>query len=327
MTEFGVVIPSWGDLGDAAAIRELISAAEDLGYDTAWFGDHVVIPDYAAHLSPPRWFEPLTCCIYGAGATSRLRFGTDVLVLPYRNPVVLAKMLSTADQLCGGRLTLGAGVGYISGEFAALGTPPYEERGAVTDEYLDVLRFLWESEGSVSFDGRYVSFRDVQFAPPPVQQPLPIWVGGNGPAAFRRAARAGDGWHPLFPTPEAYAAGRERIEGWRVTHAHASGFTYSYSCPHTRVLLDASESSHSTTYADWGEIPDEYGYAPPVPEAAGGRPMFVGTPEQLVDDIRALVGAGVDHFALRFWAGETNRPDAVIDQMAAFAERVAPAFA
>ena len=92
-------------------------------------------------------------------------------------------------------------------------------------------------------------------------------------------------------------------------------------------MLDRSPSLHSTTYADWGEIPDEYGYAPPVPETDGGRPMFVGTPDQLVDDVRALVDAGVEHFALRFWAGGSGEgPAEVIDQMRAFAERVAPAF-
>ncbi len=329
MAQFGVVIPSWGEFGDAGAIREVVLAAEDLGYDTAWFGDHVIVPDYAAHISAPNWYEPLTTCIFGAGLTTRLRFGTDVLVAPYRNPVLVAKMLSTADQLSGGRLTLGVGVGYVSGEFAALDAPPYAERGAVTDEYLQVLRTLWECDGSLSFDGRYVQLHDVQFAPAPAQLPFPVWVGGNGAAAYRRAAAYGNGWHPLFPTVDAYRTGREEILRRRREAGGplaAAAFTFSYSCPQTRVVLDGDAAPlHSATYADLGEIPDEYHYAPAVPEASDGRPLFIGTPEQLVADVDAFVAAGVDHFALRFWAGTPGvTPAEVIDQMRAFAERVVP---
>ena len=330
MTEFGVVVPSWGEYGDPDRIREVIVAAEELGYHTAWFGDHVIIPDYAAHISAPRWFEPLTCCIFGAGLTTTLRFGTDVLVLPYRNPVVLAKMLSTADQLCGGRLTLGAGVGYVSGEFAALSAPPYDERGAVTDEYLRVLRTLWESEGSLSFDGRYVQLDAVQFAPAPRQQPFPVWVGGNGPAAYRRAAELGTGWHPLFPTVEAYRVGRGRDPPppGRLGCRRPGGRL------HVLLQLPPDEGrprtraapAHSTTYADLGEVPDEYHYAPPVPEASDGRPRFIGTPDEVAADLRAYVAAGVDHFALRFWAGTPGvEPAQLIEQMRLFAELVVPA--
>ena len=328
MTEFGVVVPSWGEYGDPARIREVIVAAEDLGYHTAWFGDHIVIPDYAAHISAPNWFDPLTCCIFGAGITTTLRFGTDVLVAPYRNPVVLAKMLSTADQLCDGRLTLGVGVGYVSGEFTALGAPPYEERGAITDEYLSVLDALWGSDGPISFDGRYIHLHDVHFAPRPRQRPFPVFVGGNGAAAYRRAARYGTGWHPLFPTPDAYRAGRDAILRRRAEAGRTDGFTFSYSCPHTQVVVEARHDvAHQATYSDFGEVPDEYNYAPAPPAAGDGRPMFVGTPEQLVADVSGFVAAGVEHFALRFWAGSPGvEPAAVVEQMRRFAEDVAPAF-
>src|SRR5438045_624206 len=99
VTEFGVVIPANGEWGDKGAILDGIHAAEDLGLHTCWFGDHVVIPGYAAHLSEPRWFDSVSCMLVGAGATSRIRFGTDVLVLPYRNPVVLSRVLASGDQL------------------------------------------------------------------------------------------------------------------------------------------------------------------------------------------------------------------------------------
>src|SRR5205085_8571473 len=102
-----------------------VQALEELGYHTVWFGDHVVIPDYAKHLSLPRWLEPLSCVFVGAGSTRRIRFAVDVLVLPYRDPVWLSQLLASADRLSGGRLTLGVGVGYVKGEFAALTTTPY----------------------------------------------------------------------------------------------------------------------------------------------------------------------------------------------------------
>ena len=324
--QFGAVVSAWGEHGDPSHVHALVSAAEDLGYDTAWFGDHVVIPGYARHVSHPNWYEPLACCLVEAGRTTRLRFATDVLVAPYRNPVALAKTLSTADRLCGGRLTLGVGVGYIRGEFEALGAPPYEQRGEVTDEYLAVLRLLWESDGPVSFRGAHVELHDVWFAPTPAQRPLPILVGGNGPRAFRRAARLGDGWHPLFPAPEAYAAGRAAIARRRAEEGRDGPFTYSYSCPPCHVVTD--RVAPPLVAVPEGEVPAEYGYAPPFPVDTDGRPLFVGTPDELVRDVAALEAAGVEHVALRFWSGSPGfTVDDIVEQMRRFATDVAPAFA
>lgn len=324
--QFGVVIPSYGPFGDAAKIRTLIAAAEDLGYHTAWFGDHIVIPDYAAHVSSPRWFDSLACCIAGAASSTRLRFGTDVMVLPYRRPVELSQVLATADQLCDGRLTLGVGVGYIKGEFEALDAP-YAARGAATDEYIDVMRCLWESDGAASHNGRFVQFERVHAGPPPRQRPFPIFVGGNHPAGRRRAAQRGDGWHPLFPTAEQYAAGRADIESQRVALGRTDPFVFSYTCPETRVVLDASELRPPVSYADLPDIPDDYNYAPPFPHAPDGRPRFVGTPDQIAADIETYRAAGVEHLALRFWTGDPSMDtDDVIDQYRRFRELVAPRF-
>jgi len=302
--QYGVVIPNHGPFGDRGAIRAAIQAAEDLGFHTAWFGDHIVIPDYAKALSHPNWFDAVSCCIFGAGATTRLRFGTDVLVLPYRNPVVLSQLLASADQLSGGRLTLGVGVGYISGEFAALGTPPYARRGAVTDEYLEVLRILWETEGAVSHHGSYVTFDDIHAGPAPLQRPFPLWVGGNRAPALRRAALLGNGWHPLFPTPEQYAAGRDRILELRRRHGRTGPFAFSYSCPGVAVLDDDAPRTKPLGYDDFPDIPAEYRYAPPFPTAEDGRTRFVGSPREIADDLRAFAAAGVEHVALRFWTGD-----------------------
>ena len=208
---FGVVIPPYGPFQDPEELWSVVAAAEELGFASVWFGDHIVVPPYAAALTPPDWFDAVALCLVGLGRTTTLRFGTDVLVAPYRRPVEFAHLAASADKLGGGRLTLGMGVGFLEGEFEALQTP-YAERGAVTDEYLKVLRLLWESEGQpVSYSGRWVSFSNVLFGPAPAQKPLPLLVGGNGDRALRRAALLGDGWHPLFCSPEQYQAGRERI--------------------------------------------------------------------------------------------------------------------
>jgi len=327
-TPFGVVIPSWGSLGDAEAIGALIDAAEDLGFSTAWFGDHVLLPEYAIALSPANWYEALTCCIYGMGRTSRLRFGTDVLVAPYRDPRLLAKMASTADRLSDGRLTLGVGVGFLRGEFDALEVKSFERRGDVTDETLCVLRLLFETEGPASFEGEYLRFENAHAEPRPVQRPLPLWVGGNGRRALRRAALLGDGWHPLFPGVEEYRAGVHTINALRGERGQGD-FTFSYSCSETRIT-DAppeSDGSEPYAYADMGALPDDYAYAPSTPRTEEGRALFVGTEEQVAGDIAALLDAGVQHFALRFWSGNAEfGPDRVAEQMRRFAERIAPRF-
>lgn len=327
-TPFGVVIPSWGSGGNADAIRDLVSIAEDLGFSTVWFGDHILLPDYAIALSPANWYEALSCCLYGMGRTSKIRFGTDVLVAPYRDPRLLAKMAATADQLSGGRLTLGLGVGFLRGEFDALEAKSFERRGDVTDETLRVLRLLFESEGPTSFEGEYLRFENVHAEPAPVQRPLPLWVGGNGRRALRRAALLGDGWHPLFPGIEEYRAGVHTITALRGERG-LDDFTFSYSCSETRIndAPSVSDGSEPYTYADMGEVPDDYAYAPAAPRTEGGRALFVGTEEQIAGDIEALMDAGVQHFALRFWSGDpTFGPDRIAGQMRRFAERIAPKF-
>jgi probable F420-dependent oxidoreductase len=319
---FGVAFPCIGEYARPGVVAELVDLAEQLGYESAWFGDHVLVPAYARAFTSPEWLDPLASCIVHLARTTRIRCGTDVLVAPYRHPAVVAKLVATADVLTEGRLTLGVGVGYLRGEFPAVGAPPYEQRGEATDEYLAVMNLLWRSGGEpVSFAGRWVSFEDVCFGPDPVQQPFPVWVGGNVPAAHRRAARFGTGWHPLFPTPEKYAAGRRRILGARGT---AEGFTFSMSCAITRVL-EEGETFAVGTWADDATVPDDFGYAPPVPCAPDGRTRFVGTVDQLRDDIAVYAAAGVEHMALRFAHGDPGTPPGfVAEQLTRFAEVMGP---
>jgi len=324
---FGVVVPTWGAFGDPTRIRRLILEAEALGFASVWVGDHLLLPDYATQLSPANWYEAVSCCLVGLGWTSRIRFGTDVLVAPYRDPRLLAKMAATADRLSGGRLTLGLGTGFLEGELRALGVDP-AERGPITDEVLQVMRALFESSGPVGFEGRHFAFDAVHFEPKPVQAPLPLWVGGNGRRGQRRAALLGDGWHPLFPTPEAYAEGRAAILGLRAERGLGSTFAFSYSCPETRLVDDPRAIPKGTGYAGLEGLPPDYAYAPPPPVAPDGRPLFMGTADQLAQDLEGFVAVGVEHFVLRFWAGNPAAGvEDSIDQMRRFAAEVAPHFA
>jgi probable F420-dependent oxidoreductase len=320
---FGVVIPATGPFGAPGVFAAIVDAIEGLGYDDVWFGDHVAVPSYAAHITEPDWLEPITCCLLALGRTTRLRAGTDVLVLPYRNPVLVAKMAATADALSSGRLVLGVGVGYLKGEFAALGAP-YERRGAISDEYLRVMCELWASGGKpVSFDGEFVAFDHVCLGPAPASGRVPVWVGGNAPAAWRRAAVLGDGWHPLFPNADEYRRGRDAIVAMRTP---SERFVFSISLATTHVLEPEGAYSPSV-WADLADVPEDFGYAPAVPVADDGRVRFVGVADEVAADVEEYVAAGVEHFTLRF---STGGKDAVVtdyfDQLQRFAEEVMPRF-
>ena len=152
------------------------------------------------------YYEPLTVLSFVAARTERVRLGTSVLVLPYHNPIRLAKAAATLDVLSGGRLILGVGVGSIEKETSAMGSP-FAERGAFSDEAIAVMRALWTEEDP-SFDGKYSRFAGMKFSPKPLQKPsIPVVIGGVSRAAIRRAARLGDGWQPLGLSPEALRQG------------------------------------------------------------------------------------------------------------------------
>ncbi len=323
MPTFGFVIPSFGDFTDPSVFADLVQAGEDLGFADVWFGDHVVVPSYAAKFLSPDWLDPIAACIYGIGRTRRIRFGTDVLVAPYRHPALVAKMVASAERLSPGRFVLGVGVGYLRGEFAILGLD-VADRGAMTDEFLEVLHLLWEGEGTLAHAGKHFRFDDAVFGPRP-PDPLPVWVGGNGPRALRRAALHGTGWHPLFPTSEGYAAAREQILSQRAAQAP---FTFSYSCAVTTLLERPPDDRALGTWDEMADIPDDFSYSPPIPLAGDGRPRFVGTPDVVGDDIEAYVAAGVEHFTLRFANGSPDvGPAELLAQLRWFATDIAPRFA
>jgi len=173
---------------------------DELGFDSITIPEHIVLPVELVELMGPFWVHAMTAMSFVAGATSRVIVDASVLVLPYHNPVVLAKAVSTLDLLSGGRVRVSIGVGHAEREFEVLGVP-FRERGRIADEYLAAMVELWTSDDPL-FHGSYVDFERVAFEPKPVQTPHPpIWVGGNSRAAMRRAARH-DGWYPWLITVE-----------------------------------------------------------------------------------------------------------------------------
>jgi probable F420-dependent oxidoreductase len=220
---FGVHLAASGPAATPERIGRLAARAEELGFDSLWVSDHVVIPtEWASEYpyGPPgtftlessrNYYEPLITLAWVAGATRRVRLGTSILVVPYRNPVLVAKQAATLDALAGGRLVLGIGVGWLEEEFEAVGNPHFRRRGVLTDEYIQLYRALWTGQPT-SFEGRFYQLRSVIAEPRPAQQPgPPIWVGGHGERALRRTVELGDAWAAIRISVDEFRQGGERL--------------------------------------------------------------------------------------------------------------------
>ena len=194
-----------GSSADPETMARRALAAEEAGFEGLWVGDHIALPVGAPDPADEPRMEAVVALAHLAALTTRIGLGLGLIVLPQRQPVLLAKQLSSVDVLSGGRLTVGIGVGYVEAELRALGSS-LSERAARTDEYLAAMRALWD-EPTPSFAGRFVSFDGVLQRPRPVQRPHPpIVIGGESPRALRRAARSGNGWYGWELTPEQTAA-------------------------------------------------------------------------------------------------------------------------
>src|SRR5262245_48516482 len=282
--EYGLHLPS-----STAGVKpeELVlfaRQAETLGFYCITVADHVIVP---RQISVPYPYtvdgkypgtgyhlETLMTMGYLAGATQRIRFVTSVMILPYRNPTVTAKMLASLDVLSGGRVIVGAGVGWMKEEFEAIGTASYVERGKITDEYIAAFRQLWTSDNP-SFNGKYCSFSDIVFLPKPVQKPtIPIWIGGHSKQAIRRAARLGDGWHPIGGVPTIPLEPEDMRKDLQMLAEYAQ--TAGRDPKQIRIALK-------------GSLFDREKQATP-----GRRRRFLGSAEEVASDIREYQSAGVD---------------------------------
>ena len=218
--KIGVFLPVSGHAASRKTLMQAAQEAEELGYDSVWAADRLVIPwtigttypysRESTFIVPPDrpFFDTMTCLAFLAGCTEKIELGMSVMVLPYRHPLHWARIATTIDQLSTGRLLLGVGVGWMEEEFAALNVT-FKERGKISDEQLRLLQKLWTQE-HITFHGDYYNFDDIAFLPKSHRKPrIPIWVGGEGKYAQRRAGQYGDAWFPYFVkiTPTDLAAG------------------------------------------------------------------------------------------------------------------------
>jgi len=304
--QFGFSLTGRGILAEREAITGLAQHAERLAYDSIWVTDRLLIPvgpTSAYPYSPTGklpigpdepWFEALTAATYLLAITQRIRVGTSVLVIPYRNPVFTAKALATADCLSGGRVILGAGAGWWREEFEGVGVP-FEDRGARTVEALRIMKEIW-TKPRVTFEGQF--FRIPQSGgvrPHPIQRPhIPIWIGGHTDAALKRVVEIADGWHPLGLRPPVKLYPPEMAERIR----------------RLRELAEvAGRDPASITITFKGPM----GFGPP----ANPRTPLTGSAAQIAEDLQAYVDLGVSHFVLDFTVSTVAAMHEVLERFAA----------
>ncbi len=192
----GVNLLNFGPGVSAESIGRWGQVVEGLGYHGIFISDHVAVTPTVAQRYPEPYFDALITLSWLAGQTTNLDLGTTVMVLPYRHPILLARHVANLDQLSGGRVIVGVGIGNAADEFAALGVP-HNRRGAWSDDMLEAMTALWGGDDEVSYHGTYVNFDQVSAISTRQQPHPPIWVGGNSDSAIRRAVRFDAGWHPI----------------------------------------------------------------------------------------------------------------------------------
>ena len=311
--QFGFYLPNSGEGAQPDALASIAQTGDRLGYYCMVAPDHILQPRTVNSRYPysitgdilaggnsgqGEWPEQVTTLAFLAGITRNIRLVTSVMIVPYRNPLLTAKMLATLDVLSKGRLVLGAGVGWMEEEFELLDAPPFAERGAVTDEYLRAFIELWSNDNPV-FHGDYVRFSDITFLPKPVQKPHPpIWIGGQSRRAIRRAAELGDAWHPVGAIPAA-----------PLEPAELAG--------NLAILRRYAERA--------GRNPDEIQVSMKAPlyDAATGpgnaRRRFSGSPEDVLEDVHAYAEAGATHLIFDFRSPSHQETE---ERMARFADEI-----
>lgn len=303
--KFGISLFNRGPLARPEHLTAQARRAEALGFESIAISDHIVIPKVKTNNYPYHpdgvfdlemafdYFEPLATLMYMAGATSTIRLGTSVLVVPYRNPILVAKMTATVDALSGGRLFLGVGTGWWRDEFEALGIGDhFDERGPRTDEYIRIMRNLWQEE-TPSFEGRFHQYSNLEFSPKPAQAGgIPIWVGGHTGRALRRAVELGDAWHPIglrAPvdlTPGDLGRARDRLHAL----CEEKGRDPATLPIVLRCVLTFSDSQRAT---------------------------MMGTPEQIVEDIAAYKEQGVSQIVFDLPAPDISAQAEVLERLGA----------
>jgi probable F420-dependent oxidoreductase len=311
--QIGCSAPTSGPLIGPDSLLRIATEAEALGFDYVTVSDHLMIPTSIASRYPytdsgefpsgaaADRLEQLTAAAFIAAATTKLRIVTSVMVVPHRPAVLTAKVLATLDFLSKGRLTLGIGAGWCEEEFQAIGAPPFAERGAVTDEWMMVCKELWTADHP-KFDGKYVKFKDVLFPPKPVQNPIPIWVGGESGPAMRRTAAYGDAWYPIGTNPQFPM---DTLDRFKAGAAKLRGLTEKAGRDPSAVGLTYRVSSNPE--------------AQPKGTIDGKRKLFTGGAADYAGDIKALAEVGVSAFDFGLFAPSLQ---ATLDNMKRFRDEV-----
>jgi len=287
--DFGLCLPNFPAGASPEGIDAATEVAERVGMSTVWTTDHVLVPEDAA-ADYGRIYEAILTLAWVGARYPRVRLATSVIVVPQRNAIVLAKELATLDSLSGGRVTAGVGIGWHAGEFTNLGVADrFHVRGAYLDETILLWRHLW-SGSTEPFTGRFHSIDDFAFGPLPVQQPLPIVVGGRAEAALRRAGALGDGYHSSATSPETYAT---RIP----------------------IVAEAAAAAGRPTPPLSARVRVEFG------EAASSSYAMRGDPHAIADQVRAWAAIGVEHLALSF---DTTDPGEIVARVERFERDVVP---
>lgn len=298
--EFGITIPNnWG-VEDPKQVLALGPLAETMGYDSVWVMDHLFNTGYIRERLEDRpYYHPMATLSYLAATTERVSLGTSVLVLPYHNPVELAKYAATLDQMSAGRVILGVGVGAMAEEFQALGIP-MRQRGSLTNEAIAIMKELWTNHSPSYQSGKW-DFSDLRFSPKPVQTPhIPLWIAGSSQGALRRTGTVGDGWHPTGVSPEDFALGRKEI---------------------AEVATDAGRDVNAISMSARVEV--TVGSRPSANRGANRTQIPGDDPGSMRASIEAYRAAGVDHVVLAPNSGDTVR---LREVMATIAEQVLPHF-
>ena len=281
---YGFYLPTRGPASGPDDLATLAARGEELGFHSVMIADHIIFPTRIESKYPYTVtgafpgegdaLEQLTLMAFIAAKTEKLRLVSSVMILPHRNPVVTAKVLATIDVLSKGRVTVGVGVGWMAEEFAALNAPDFAKRGAVSNEYLEIFAKLWAG-GPVSHQGEFYQFDEVRCEPLPVQRPgPPIWVGGHSRAALRRAARYGDGWHPVG----ANAAVPLPPDEMAVLISELKQLTVAEGRDFDAMALSFKAPLYDTAVAQ----PD------------GARRPFTGSNDQVIEDIHTYANLGIE---------------------------------
>lgn len=312
--DFGITLGPRGATGNPTGLTARAQQADRLGFTYLGMPDHIVFPRHSSSHYPYNadgkhpsigtgyCLEQLSCLSYVAALTQNVRLLTSVLVVPHRPAILAAKTLATIDVLSRGRLTVGIGVGWLAEEMSALGGPPYAKRGTASDAFIAGFRSLW-SEDNPRGDGTFVKLDGLVFEPkPPQKGGPPIWVGGEGAAARRRAGRIGDGWFPTVRNP------RERLDRADLFAAALAD-----------VRREAAAAKRDPASIDVAVYANSLSVGPALKNADGERMAFTGSAAQIVDDVGAYARAGARHIIVGF---ESNDLQWSLDHTEAFARDV-----